>query len=210
MQKVSKQSLAMLALSILLAISIALTFTFAAGFSDSKNAEGTINFAGSVALTMTFGEGTGGNNGFESGDGSTGSKYTFTMNATSTTTLAEIADELANVKFGLTAESQLAYVGVKVTITGQTVGDTGVIPLVKGTGADFSTEDTNFATGITWKTTAQEAASSEWNLGNFVVADADGAINYAGLVLNAEKTAIVPLTVTIEVQANTVQESLFA
>ena len=43
MQKVSKQSLAMIALSILLAISIALTFTFAA-WSDSKTAKGTITF----------------------------------------------------------------------------------------------------------------------------------------------------------------------
>ena len=49
MQKVSKQSLAMLALSILLAISIALTFTFA-GLSDSKAATGTITFSGNATI----------------------------------------------------------------------------------------------------------------------------------------------------------------
>ena len=52
MQKVSKQSLAMLALSILLAISIALTFTFAA-FSSSRTAEGTITFDGGIGLIYT-------------------------------------------------------------------------------------------------------------------------------------------------------------
>ena len=50
MQKVSKQSLAMIALSILLAISIALTFTFAA-LSDSKKATGTITFSGNATVT---------------------------------------------------------------------------------------------------------------------------------------------------------------
>ena len=49
MQKVSKQSLAMIALSILLAISIALTFTFAV-FSGAKKANGTITFSGGFTL----------------------------------------------------------------------------------------------------------------------------------------------------------------
>ena len=49
MQKVSKQSLAMLALSILLAISIALTFTFAA-LNSTKTATGTITFTGEMGL----------------------------------------------------------------------------------------------------------------------------------------------------------------
>ena len=52
MQKVSKQSLAMIALSILLAISIALTFTFAA-LTNEKTATGTITFAGQYSITMT-------------------------------------------------------------------------------------------------------------------------------------------------------------
>ena len=52
MQKVSKQSLAMIALSILLAISIALTFTFAL-FSDSRTATGKIQFSGSGSLSWS-------------------------------------------------------------------------------------------------------------------------------------------------------------
>ena len=52
MQKVSKQSLAMIAHSILLAISIALTFTFAA-LTTKKTATGTITFTGKYSITMT-------------------------------------------------------------------------------------------------------------------------------------------------------------
>ena len=52
MQKVSKQSLAMLALSILLAISIALTFTFAAA-QVSKTATGTITFSGEYFIAWS-------------------------------------------------------------------------------------------------------------------------------------------------------------
>ena len=52
MQKVSKQSLAMIALSILLAISIALTFTFAA-LAKTKTATGTIQFSGDKGIVYT-------------------------------------------------------------------------------------------------------------------------------------------------------------
>ena len=53
MQKVSKQSLAMIALSILLAISIALTVTFAA-MQDSKTATGTITFTGGASVAWNL------------------------------------------------------------------------------------------------------------------------------------------------------------
>ncbi len=53
MQKVSKQSLAMIALSILLAISIALTFTFAA-LSATKTATGTITLSGTVSVEWSY------------------------------------------------------------------------------------------------------------------------------------------------------------
>ena len=49
MQKVSKQSLAMIALSILLAISIALTFTFAA-LSATRTATGNITLSGDATV----------------------------------------------------------------------------------------------------------------------------------------------------------------
>ena len=52
MQKVSKQSLAMIALSILLAISIALTFTFALA-NNVKTATGTITFSGDKYVSLT-------------------------------------------------------------------------------------------------------------------------------------------------------------
>jgi len=57
MQKqVSKQSLAVLALSILLAISMALTATFAS-FTANKSAKATITFnAGNIAVTLSGGE----------------------------------------------------------------------------------------------------------------------------------------------------------
>ena len=54
MQKVSKQSLAMIALSILLAISIALTFTFAV-LSDKQGATGMITFNNGFTLTAGTG-----------------------------------------------------------------------------------------------------------------------------------------------------------
>ena len=55
MQKVSKQSLAMIALSILLAISIALTFTFAAVANVSKTATGTLTFSGKYSIVWAGG-----------------------------------------------------------------------------------------------------------------------------------------------------------
>ena len=53
MQKVSKQSLAMIALSILLAISIALTFTFAA-LTATRTATGTITLSGTVSVEWSY------------------------------------------------------------------------------------------------------------------------------------------------------------
>ena len=104
MQKVSKQSLAMIALSILLAISIALTFTFAAIAGKTDKATGTITFSGDVAIQMA---------GFE---GTTGA-YTFT--------LTENADGVAladSYKIGLAAKSVSAFVKIEVAApTGENV-----------------------------------------------------------------------------------------
>ena len=76
MQKVSKQSLAMIALSILLAISIALTFTFAV-LSDKQGAVGTVTF--SEGFTLTAGTGL---TAQVSDDGGYGATYTFTIEPT--------------------------------------------------------------------------------------------------------------------------------
>ena len=112
MQKVSKQSLAMIALSILLAISIALTFTFA-GLQDSKTAKGTITFTGNVSLVMTHSE-----NSF-TGTGTSVDPYAFTIsNAASKD---DINNELAKISFKLGTNSQAAYIKVEASVTtGQT------------------------------------------------------------------------------------------
>ena len=122
MQKVSKQSLAMLALSILLAISIALTFTFAA-LADKKTATGTISFTGNVALLV-------GATGSE-----TGADYSFDI--------ADATDEnsvntaLAGVSFKLSDTSQAAYVRVtaEVQLNGNT---TGAVELSAKTASGFT------------------------------------------------------------------------
>ena len=99
MQKVSKQSLAMLALSILLAISIALTFTFAALADDQKTATGTITFDGTVAIELGAGF-------TEAG----GNAYTFELTANEAG--VELADTLT---IGLASSSVNSY--VKVTVS---------------------------------------------------------------------------------------------
>ena len=94
MQKVSKQSLAMIALSILLAISIALTFTFAALTAEQNKATGTITFTGNLAIKMT---------GFE-GKGPT--SYTFSVATTDGT--IELGDTLTIGISGMDAYVQIA------------------------------------------------------------------------------------------------------
>lgn len=98
MQKVSKQSLAMLALSILLAISIALTFTFAALADDQKTAQGTITFDGTVAIEL--------------GAGFQGSGNAYTFSLTATDAAVALGDTLT---IGLASNSVDAY--VKVTVS---------------------------------------------------------------------------------------------
>lgn len=108
MQKVSKQSLAMLALSILLAISIALTLTFAA-LSDTKTATGTITFQGNVALLV----------------GATGSEaaenYTFTISDPADSNA--INTQLQGISYKLAATSQDAYIRVTAEVNNGTSTD---------------------------------------------------------------------------------------
>ena len=98
MQKVSKQSLAMIALSILLAISIALTFTLAT-LSDTKTAKGTITFNGTVALELGAG--------FTSGSRG----YSFTLTAAANGAIS-IPD---NLTIGLTSSSSNAHIKIAIT-----------------------------------------------------------------------------------------------
>jgi len=110
MQKVSKQSLAMLALSILLAISIALTFTFAA-LTNTKTAEGTITFSGSVGLVVDATSNI-------ATSESDSEKYTF--NIENPTTAEEINTALAGVSFKLVSTSQSAYIRITAVSSNET------------------------------------------------------------------------------------------
>ena len=94
MQKVSKQSLAMLALSILLAISIALTFTFAA--AAPKTATGTITFSGDTFIAWSGGTVNDGNTTITLQQ----SNFTLTQQSDGTVdaTLKDISTALAGVK----------------------------------------------------------------------------------------------------------------
>ena len=182
MQKVSKQSLAMLALSILLAISIALTLTFAA-LSQQKTATGTITFDGNVALELT---------GFEGGPDS----FTFTIN--NPTDASVINSALAGYQFALASTSQNAYISVKIVITGQS-GIT-FTQTSEPTGYNAATGDA-FATGYTWMSTnAFAVAGSTGDLADFITAEefatSDLVIGSDG---NVEKVSI---NVTIKAGSN--------
>ena len=136
MQKqVSKQSLAVLALSILLAISMALTATFAA-FKSTGSATGTITFTESgITLTMAVGE-----------DNSvatiSGNAVTVTLDASDFVVTADgkmyltataIAD-LAKITYAVDYTEGSNVAGYKITVTEQDGADyEGVIALAATT-----------------------------------------------------------------------------
>ena len=139
MQKVSKQSLAMIALSILLAISIALTFTFAA-LSDSRTASGTITFSGNVTVEY---------NG-ETADG----KIVFTTNYASSENVDANSVTTDNKSFVIAGSA--AYAKITFTYTTQT----GVKVQVRNpfdSGAEFATinGNTSYASATTVQTGTQ-------------------------------------------------------
>ncbi len=186
MQKVSKQSLAMLALSILLAISIALTFTFAA-LTDSKKATGTITFSGNVALEMECGIGS------PTGTGTTTDPFVFTYQVNGQTsaaaTVTAINAELANVTFGLADASNDAYIQVKVTAT---AGGTAIV-LADGTkDTAFGNKVGELGTGAVYTTTDVTTKDSSYNLGQFVQVS---SINFA-TISNSDT-----IKITLEVKA---------
>ncbi len=115
MQKVSKQSLAMLALSILLAISIALTFTFAA-LQDSKTATGTITFQGGVGLVY---------DGLTNADGAM--EFSITYSDEGKPTLAVTGSN------GAVEEKQFGDIALKIANTSQKANVTATIAYYRGT-----------------------------------------------------------------------------
>ena len=137
MQKVSKQSLAMIALSILLAISIALTFTFAA-LQGSKKATGTITFSegGSVTWATTSdvtADGEAGNVKFAL------TEADFTIDAGGTSATLTKTFEGAKVTFSNKADKTMFY---RVVVTANGVTMTGAVGTANATiaskGADVS------------------------------------------------------------------------
>jgi hypothetical protein len=118
MQKqVSKQSLAIVALSILLAIAMALTATFAA-FSNDKAISGTVTFSGNVITTMTLADtyaGTGkAVTAFTAGTKTSVGTMTF-ANVTNATEAAALVTALENITVGLDSASSSASFAVKAT-----------------------------------------------------------------------------------------------
>ena len=107
MQKVSKQSLAMLALSILLAISIALTFTFAA-LQDKKTATGIITFEGSASIAWNL---NGSNNASMDGQNlkieldNSDFDFTYEGNATKATLKSAVYTDLSNITLTISNDS---------------------------------------------------------------------------------------------------------
>ena len=119
MQKVSKQSLAMIALSILLAISIALTFTFAA-LSDTKKATGTITFSGGGSVVWnTSSSGVLEANG-ANGDAKftlTETNFTFAADGKTATLKTGVFTDEDKVTFSNESDNTMYY-KVSVNITG--------------------------------------------------------------------------------------------
>ena len=172
MQKVSKQSLAMLALSILLAISIALTFTFAA-LSDSKTAQGTITFDGNVAIELggTFVEG-------DSFD------YELTLAVNQN---GEI--DLSGATIGLGDNSTAAYVKVTVAALTGANADSGAVVM----DADLTASGWKVLSGTTFTSEAKLSAGNSIALGDLISITVD--------LDKLDGTDAVTFGITVEAQA---------
>ena len=137
MQKVSKQSLAMIALSILLAISIALTFTFAA-LQDSKTAKGTITFSGNATVTLAGGTVSGNEMTFNLSN----DDFDFAESAGKTTaTVKSVSLDKYTIQFSNSSTVELTW-----TITLEANGTSAVVTMA--------------STGLTGKLKATEAGSA--------------------------------------------------
>ena len=155
MQKqVSKQSLAVLALSILLAISMALTATFA-GFTASESATGTITFTESnVQITFSGWEGgalTLGNTDFEVADATAG---TVKLNA-------DAIDKIEALKVSVSGAE--AGFELQVTATMTATADAVTIVVATFENAASITDQAVFAT-VTANPVAAASASGTFTV----------------------------------------------
>lgn len=128
MQKVSKQSLAMIALSILLAISIALTFTFAA-LNPTRTAKGTIIFSGGVGLIY---DGVTDANSIDITISYDGTNYTAKVGEKN---LSEVSIKLATTSVAATIGAELKNTGAQSTIIAKIVSLTQISGTKKATDA---------------------------------------------------------------------------
>ena len=181
MQKVSKQSLAMLALSILLAISIALTFTFAVA-QDTKTATGTITFSGQAALVI---------NGFAGTEDAGTFSITIGQDGAISYLGAEGKDALNKMSFGLTAESMPAYVKVVLSVEGGNVstdaGDNKAVTVTLKKPTEFNTPSENAMT-----TTGAQAANKTWTLDQVI----DVAVDLTNYAYETNGTSKITLTIS--------------
>ena len=155
MQKqVSKQSLAMVALSILLAISIALTFTFAA-FSTSKTVTSTVTFtAPSLSITLELPtEHTHAVLDTESGNITVTLEQTdFTIDGNGIMTIKEAVEtEIAAISFSIVSTVANAYAySISYSEVGLVGSETTPLPLITSTPvSSTSVEDGDATTAVT-------------------------------------------------------------
>ena len=154
MQKVSKQSLAMIALSILLAISIALTVTFAAT-QVSKKATGSITFTGNYSIAWEGGTPT------DSDTSGNGMKFTlsetmFNISANSDPTKLDAA---LNKTTG-----QTTLEGLKVTFTNATAQNATYTINFAQTSSDTGTVSCELAEAVATDVTVNANSTAEVSL----------------------------------------------
>ena len=167
MQKVSKQSLAMIALSILLAISIALTMTFAA-LSQTKHATGTITFTGNYSITMT---------GVENAAAADDWTFKGTFNADGKITLT---DDPTVVFTNVSTGAKMHY-GVKITTSGANAEHITVNYTADNGATDkFSTEE---SVSVALSSLINGNATIEW--GSLVTSSTEDS-GYEPLTFNVE------------------------
>ena len=173
MQKVSKQSLAMLALSILLAISIALTFTFAAA-STTKTATGTITFNGEFGLIY---------DGLTNNDvNDIAFTITFSAGAPTIATSATSGGTLDGVALKMSSTSKTATVTAKIEFK----NSAGVV----SSGEDF--------TAISQYITIDNTSLGSFAAGKTVVADLGAFITVSQIANADDYAAIVDATDPID------------
>ena len=187
MQKVSKQSLAMIALSILLAISIALTFTFAAA-QATKAATGTITFSGKGALLLD-------------GFAGTDEAGTFTITVSNGSILNYLGTEnkssLSDLKFGLASTSAPAYVKVAISVKGKNIGLGDSTKCVNAT-LKMNVNALGSAKDNTYTTEDKQPANKTWTVDDLMSFGADST----KYVNEEDGSSTITLTVTASTNAS--------